>query len=234
MTESPSHPRRRAGRPRSAASRDAENLSEREIVEAAMRIVRTDGIDKLTMRRLSRELGVSAMAPYYYVADKEGLFDLVASEALKGISAPDKSVGPWSVQLRQLIDQVEERLHANPGVGEIVLAQILRGQRHIIAAVMGILFDAGFDERTVVVAYSMIHSYLFGRNQASRADVPAAIDVDLPPEIARAVRGLDQLRGHDYYEFGIDTLIAGLHVQLSRLQGADAERPGFTPGQTSR
>src|SRR6516165_9508850 len=70
-------------------------LSEAEIVEAALRVVREDGVDKLSMRRLSRELGVSPMAPYYYVADKRELLDLVATAALTGVRKPAPESGPW-------------------------------------------------------------------------------------------------------------------------------------------
>ena len=85
-------------------------LSESEIVEAALRVVRADGVDKLSMRRLSRELGVSPMAPYYYVADKRELLDLVATAALTGVRKPPPDAGPWQHRLHELIDQIDEML----------------------------------------------------------------------------------------------------------------------------
>jgi TetR/AcrR family tetracycline transcriptional repressor len=51
---------------RDSASRRAERgkpptLTEEQIVRAALDIIRTEGLDALSMRRLSRELGRSAM-----------------------------------------------------------------------------------------------------------------------------------------------------------------------------
>ncbi|MFE3290835.1 mycofactocin system transcriptional regulator MftR2 [Rhodococcus sp. NPDC059234] len=191
------------------------NLSEQEIVEAALRVVHDDGLDKLSMRRLSRELGVSAMAPYYYVSDKNELLDLVATAALAGVTAPDPTLA-WTERLRILIDQIDERLASYPGLGEILLEQMLRKQRRLIALVMEILFDAGFSERNVLAAYATIHTYLFGRSGASTQDPTMPDRTGLPEVVARATSHLDEVHGCDIYRFGVETLIAGLRVQLDR------------------
>ncbi|MFC4605002.1 mycofactocin system transcriptional regulator MftR2 [Rhodococcus kronopolitis] len=191
------------------------NLSEEEIVAAALRVVHEDGLDKLSMRRLSRELGVSAMAPYYYVSDKRELLDLVATAALAGIAAPDRD-GDWQTRLRTLIDQIDDRLARYPGLGEVLLEQMLRTQRHLVEMVMEILFDAGFSERNVLVAYGAIHTYLFGRSGIANQEPSIPDRSTLPEVIARAVRHLDKVHARDFYRFGAETLISGLGVQLDR------------------
>ncbi|MGW0042815.1 mycofactocin system transcriptional regulator MftR2 [Rhodococcus sp. NPDC003348] len=197
------------------------NLSEQEIVEAALRVIHQDGLEKLSMRRLSRELGVSAMAPYYYVSDKDELLDLVASAALDGIAAPDP--GPdWTERLRALIDQIDERLSTYPGLGEVLLEQMLRSQRHLVALVMEILYDAGFTDRNVFCAYATIHTYLYGRSGVSTQDPKIPDRAGLPEVVARATTNLDQLHGRDIYRFGVSTLISGLQVQLERQHRTSA------------
>ncbi|GAA4486108.1 hypothetical protein GCM10023094_41930 [Rhodococcus olei] len=191
------------------------NLSEQEIVEAALRVIHQDGLDKLSMRRLSRELGVSAMAPYYYVSDKDELLNLVAGAALGGITAPEPGP-PWTERLRILIDQIDQRLSTYPGLGEVLLEKMLRSQRDLVALVMDILFDAGFTDRNVFCAYSTIHTYLYGRSSVSTQDPTAPERTGLPEVVARATAHLDQVHGRDVYRFGVDTLIAGLQVQLDR------------------
>ncbi|MGW4478881.1 mycofactocin system transcriptional regulator MftR2 [Rhodococcus triatomae] len=191
------------------------NLSEQEIVSAALRVIHQDGLDKLSMRRLSRELGVSAMAPYYYVTDKHELLDLVATEALGGITAPDP--GPdWTERLRVVIDQIDERLSTYPGLGEVLLDRMLRSQRHLVALVMDILFDAGFSDRNVYCAYATIHTYLYGRSGVTTQDPSIPDRTSLPEPIARATAHLDRIHGPDVYRFGVATLIAGLQAQLER------------------
>ena len=87
-------------------------LSEAQIIEAALRVIRKDGVDGLSMRRLSKELGVTPMAPYYYVSDKQALLDLVVSAALGGIEIPAAGVGPWHVRLRLVVDQIDQQVRA--------------------------------------------------------------------------------------------------------------------------
>lgn len=191
-------------------------LSESEIVEAALRVVREDGVEKLSMRRLSRELGVSPMAPYYYVADKRELLDLVATAALTGVRKPSPESGPWQQRLRELIDQIDDKLRKHPGLGDVLIEQMLGKQLDLIAAVMEILFDAGFDERNVLASYATIHTYLFGRGRVNPRDRTALSEAALPDAVARAVKHMGDLRGKYSYDFGMDVLIAGLEAQLVR------------------
>ncbi|MGW4248408.1 mycofactocin system transcriptional regulator MftR2 [Nocardia sp. NPDC004722] len=191
-------------------------LSESEIVEAALRVVRQDGVEKLSMRRLSRELGVSPMAPYYYVADKRELLDLVATAALTGVRKPPPEFGTWQMRLRDLIDQIDEKLRKHPGLGDVLIEQMLGKQLDLIAAVMEILFDAGFDERNVLSAYATIHTYLFGRSKVNPRDRNALLDRVLPEAVERATKHLADLRGRYSYDFSMDVLIAGLEAQLVR------------------
>ncbi|MVU84036.1 TetR family transcriptional regulator [Nocardia sp. ET3-3] len=191
-------------------------LSESEIVEAALRVVRQDGVEKLSMRRLSRELGVSPMAPYYYVADKRELLDLVATAALTGVRKPPPEFGTWQMRLRDLIDQIDEKLRKHPGLGDVLIEQMLGKQLDLIAAVMEILFDAGFDERNVLSAYATIHTYLFGRSKVNPRDRSALVDRALPEAVERAIKHLADLRGKYSYDFSMDVLIAGLEAQLVR------------------
>ncbi|MTE17009.1 mycofactocin system transcriptional regulator MftR2 [Nocardia aurantiaca] len=191
-------------------------LSESEIVEAALRVVRQDGVEKLSMRRLSRELGVSPMAPYYYVADKRELLDLVATAALAGVRKPPPEFGTWQMRLRDLIDQIDEKLRKHPGLGDVLIEQMLGKQLDLIAAVMEILFDAGFDERNVLSAYATIHTYLFGRSKVNPRDRAGLLDRVLPEAVERATKHLADLRGKYAYDFSMDVLIAGLEAQLVR------------------
>ncbi|MET8873408.1 mycofactocin system transcriptional regulator MftR2 [Nocardia sp. NPDC004604] len=209
---------RNHGGPGSAANR---TLSESEIVEAALRVVREDGVEKLSMRRLSRELGVSPMAPYYYVADKRELLDLVASAALTGVRKPAPDSGPWQHRLRDLIDQIDDKLRKHPGLGDVLIEQMLGKQLDLIAAIMEILFEAGFNDRNVLAAYATIHTYLFGRRRVNPRERSPLSEVALPESVERATKYMADLRGKYAYDFGMEVLIDGLQAQLVRQPGPD-------------
>ncbi|MBF6211498.1 TetR/AcrR family transcriptional regulator C-terminal domain-containing protein [Nocardia puris] len=196
-------------------------LSESEIVEAALRVVREDGVEKLSMRRLSRELGVSPMAPYYYVADKRELLDLVASAALTGVRTPPPESGPWQERLRDLVDQIDEKLRKHPGLGDVLIEQMLGKQLDLIAAIMEILAEAGFSDRNVLSGYATVHTYLFGRRRVNPREHSPLTDVALPEVVRRATEYMPDLRGKYTYDFGMEVLVAGLEAQLVRQRGGD-------------
>jgi len=210
-------------------SAKAERLSEDQIIDAALAIIRESGVESLSMRSLSRQLGVSPMAAYYYVRDKQGLLDLVAKRALSEVQIPDKSVGPWYVRLQLLVDQVEAGLRHNQGIAEVLLGRIMFSQRSVMNAIMEVLEEAGFEGPNVVKAYALIHTYLFGRYRV------AIEHHDLEPsrvEEGEGAPGHDDtvqrmapftmnLGGRDYYSFGIETLIYGLRSQLRRQDVTD-------------
>jgi AcrR family transcriptional regulator len=204
----------------------AERLTEDQIIDAALAIIKESGVQALSMRSLSRQLGVSAMAAYYYVNDKQGLLDLVAKRALGEIEIPDRSLGPWYLRLRVVIDQVEAELRRNQGIAEVLLGRTMFSQRRVMNAVMEILEDAGFDGPNVINAYALIHTYLFGRYRVvvGQHDMEEArlVDGGDPQDVVNRLSPFTKnLVGRDYYSFGIETLIYGLRSQLRRQNAAD-------------
>jgi TetR/AcrR family transcriptional regulator, tetracycline repressor protein len=196
-------------------------LTEEQIVDAALQVVRAEGVDGLTMRRLSRELGVSPMAAYYHVAGKQELLDLVAARALADISAPTQRQLAWHVRLRILIDRIDTELRHHRGVEEVLLERMHTTQRHVMRALMDLFAEAGFDDAGIVMAYATVHTYLFGRYRVSLEGPPdqASGDggrSDDPDIVARLLPTVSALRGRDYYEFGVETVIEGLRAQLRR------------------
>jgi TetR/AcrR family tetracycline transcriptional repressor len=202
-----------------ASARRPGNLNEQEVVDAALRIIRVGGVDELSMRRLSRELGVSTMAAYYYVKDKNQLLDLVASSVLADVTVAPPAEDPWYVRLRSVIDQVDAELRSHPGIGEVLLERMASTHQNVLNGVMSILVSAGFEERSVILAYATIHTYLFGRYKVSTQELPARRPDHTNVETVQSLsRHLSELRARDYYSFGVDTVIEGLRAQLRRQQ----------------
>lgn len=63
-----------------------------DILDEAMRILRTESRDALSMRRLASDLGVTPMAIYHYVKDKPALIDALLERVWAQIRV-DQSVG---------------------------------------------------------------------------------------------------------------------------------------------
>src|ERR1700754_491660 len=114
--------------PRSTRDRPAKApLSKDAIVDAAMKVLREDGIDAVTMRRVAGELDTGAASLYVYVANadelKQEIFDRVVGE----IPEPDVGADDWRAQMRQLGRDTVATLDRYPGIASVAIAHIPSG-----------------------------------------------------------------------------------------------------------
>jgi TetR/AcrR family tetracycline transcriptional repressor len=198
-------------------------LTEDQIVDAALAVIRTEGLEALSMRRLSRELGRSAMAAYWYVEDKQQLLNLVAKKMLAEVPLPDPDSGTWDERLRKVVAAIDAKLREHPGIAEILLQRMLSTDRRLMNGVFEILISAGLEGPETFLTYAMIHTYLFGRYQVvlHADELPDEEQVDnLEDAVATQLPHLQSLRGRDFFSFGVDTIIAGLQARLAAKASA--------------
>lgn len=192
-------------------------MTEDQIVDAALAVIRTEGLDALSMRRLSRELGRSAMAAYWYVEDKQQLLNLVARKMLAEVPLPNPQSGTWEQQLRTVVADIDAKLREHAGIAEILLQRMLSTDRRLMNGIFEILQAAGFDGPEIFLTYAMIHTYLFGRYQVvlHADELPYQNQVDKHEDtVAELMPHLHHLRGRDFFSYGVDTIVAGLHARL--------------------
>jgi AcrR family transcriptional regulator len=139
--------------------RDA-GLGRDEVVRAALQIADTEGVDRITMRRVSKALGVTPMALYRYLPDKAALVDVVVDESLRALPAVDPA-GAVLTELRRFCGGLHELLVDHPGLARAVSDRALEGP---VATSMGdqileLLLRHGLGEReassVLVSAFSL-------------------------------------------------------------------------------
>src|ERR1700681_3567886 len=90
-------------------------LTRAAIVGRALKIGETEGLDAVSLRRLASEFGVTPMALYRHVRDKQDLTNAMAELTMEGL---DLTVGfrasmSWTDQVRRAMlnfrDQIDER-----------------------------------------------------------------------------------------------------------------------------
>jgi AcrR family transcriptional regulator len=190
--------------PRSARS---QSLSLDEIVDAALDLLRESGLEGLTMRAVASRLGVTPMAMYYYVADKDELLRL-ASERVSAVSGPlELKDDDWEESLRTYLLAVWGEYARYPGLASYAIGQPNLGVTSTSLA-QGVKFfqDAGFQPKSARLAWSFAMTYIHGRMSVDahlghRSDAPR----------------MHGLRARDYVEFGVDMVITGLR----ELRAAD-------------
>ena len=108
--------------PRSRRDRPAKPALSREaIVDAALAIVRAEGIDALTMRRLAQTLDTGPASLYVYVANRDELWDLVFDEAIGSIETEPTDPARWREQVHDLGDEHDGEHNPAPAVGVALL-----------------------------------------------------------------------------------------------------------------
>jgi TetR/AcrR family tetracycline transcriptional repressor len=189
-------------------------LTEEQIVDAALEVIHSEGVDALSMRRLSRELGRSAMVAYSYVADKNDLLDLVGRKLLSRVAVPPPNSGTWDERLRAVLKGIDAQLHRYPGMAGVMLERMMGSDRRVINGIMEILVSAGFEGANAHLSYATIHTYLFGRYQVVLQGDHAYPPGEIEDTLAALRPDLDGLRGRDFFDYGLDVVIDGLRARL--------------------
>lgn len=90
-------------------------LTREEILDAALRIVDSDGLDALTMRRLGSDLGVDPMMIYRHVPNKEALLDLTVERMRSKMALADLPEQPAQM-LEAIFAEYRRVLAAHPNM----------------------------------------------------------------------------------------------------------------------
>jgi AcrR family transcriptional regulator len=122
-----------------------------------------EGVDRLSMRALARELGVSPMALYRHVADKDGLLDGLVESLLAELQLPDTS-RPWASRLRELAAEVRALAGRHPETFVLLLRRRAAsagalGPREAVLAALG---EAGLDADRAATVERLVSTVVFG------------------------------------------------------------------------
>jgi AcrR family transcriptional regulator len=154
---------------RSVAGGNTGQLSRSMILQAALRIVDRDGVDGLSMRRLSDALGRDPVMLYRHVPNKAAVLDGVAEIVLAQLSVDDTD-SDWAGQLRTVAHDFRQLALAHPNVVSLLVTRPLAtplGQRppgmlRPLEDVLALLTSAGFTGDDALRIYRVLFGYLHG------------------------------------------------------------------------
>jgi TetR/AcrR family tetracycline transcriptional repressor len=209
--------------------RDRPALSRDSVITAALNLVDRDGLNKLTMRALGRELGVDPMAAYYHVPNKTALLDGVVEAVWAELELPGMTEDPWQDQLRESAWSILATLRRHPQALPIMASRpnISTAGLRMANHVLGLLDLAGLPPHQALTTLNAAGEFILGHALAETgALLPTGVagDADLPsayrsvvengalPHLARALGAVDigTVHGDDIFEVGIAHLIAGI------------------------
>lgn len=133
-----------ANQTRSPRERPAKRALSREwIVEETLRILRTEGLEKVTMRRVAQALETGPASLYVYVANTAELHAAVLDELLASLDA--RAAGDWRRRVERLLGQYSEVLFAHPGLARSALVLRPAGPNavRLYDLLLGLLLEGG-------------------------------------------------------------------------------------------
>jgi AcrR family transcriptional regulator len=225
MSSEPS-PRSRRNRPAKPA------LSREAIVDAALAIVREEGIDALTMRRLAQSLDTGPASLYVYVANRDELWDLVFDEAIGSIETEPTDPARWREQVHALAGRMVNMMVVEyPGMARMAMARIPVGDNalRVNESMLSLLKAGGVGDQAAAYAADLLSMYVTAiayeqslyaqlyadpeheqREVVRIAERFAAISPERFPTIAALRRQLTTGDGEERFSLGLDVIINGL------------------------
>jgi AcrR family transcriptional regulator len=138
-------------------------LSREAVIDAGLGVLRSEGIDGVTMRRVAAELDTGAASLYVYVSNREDLlnqmFDAVAGEI---DTDDDADPARWREQLEALLTAARDAMDRYPGIARVPLANVPTGPNATRVAdhMLGLLRAGGVDDRSAAWFVDVISLYI--------------------------------------------------------------------------
>jgi AcrR family transcriptional regulator len=140
MTAHAREPRSRRERPAKPA------LTRAGIVATAVELMRAEGLERVTMRRLAQELDTGPASLYVYVRNTAELHAAVLDELLGAVDlAPAGAVGDWRERLVHVLTSYIEVLFEHPALARSALVARPSGTHYLdlVEAVLALLSEGG-------------------------------------------------------------------------------------------
>lgn len=234
------------GLPPALASRPARtqaaapDLTRDRIVAAAVDLVDAEGMSALSMRRVATGLGVSTMALYRHVRNRNDLILLMIDEAIGRYPLPADPPEGWRAQLELSARLLWHSFHRHPWLGPVLsitrpqlVPNALRHADWTVAALSGL----GLHPESVLRIHATLFSFLRGLATGLADEAQAEQDTGLTSDEWMAARE-DQLvrllgtgplgallaaAGHEdlrldldsLFEFGLARLLDGVESYLA-------------------
>jgi len=225
--------------------RRARRLDRAAIVVAALQLMDEVGVDGLTMRRLAKQLGVTAASLYRHVRDKDELLVLLADEIAGQVPLVRTDIA-WQLALIELAGAVRSGLLQHRDAARLMASLPPGGVHRLnhIEAILGVLRAAGFSGRDAAwAAYhfnNLVTEFVADEvrlvtTAAQAGRTPGELQAEaraqlrsLPREqFPSLVEVADELVSDDaeaVFEFGVRLLLRGLE-RLGGARGDDARAP---------
>ncbi|MGV9244717.1 TetR/AcrR family transcriptional regulator [Streptomyces sp. NPDC003710] len=222
MTAHPPAPRSRRDRPaKPALTRDG-------IVDTAVALMRAEGLERVTMRRLAQELDTGPASLYVYVRNTAELHAAVLDRLLGEVDLSAAGAeGDWRERLVRLLTSYVDVLFAHPALARAALVARPAGEHYLdlVEAVLALLAEGGVPSARASWGLDLLLQYATASaaEHSAQGQTPRTKDdwdaltralrdasPDRHPQIAALGTTLLSGTGEERLAWGFQVLISGI------------------------
>ncbi|MFG1609322.1 TetR/AcrR family transcriptional regulator [Actinoplanes sp. NPDC049265] len=208
-------------------------LSRDGVVGLAFRIMREEGLERVTMRRLASELDTGPASLYVYVRNTAELHGALLDELLAELFVESETLGApadWRDRLIDLLSRFAELLFGYPSLARSLLVLMPHGPRYLrlVDTVLGLLLEGGASPRAaawgvdVLVAHAVATAAEHGTRDES---VTGADEFDTLATVAASASAsdyphLDRVRDELFSGTGGERMRWSFEVLLRGIESA--------------
>jgi TetR/AcrR family transcriptional regulator, tetracycline repressor protein len=140
------------------------SISRAQVIDAAVKAVRAEGYEHMTIRSLAADLGVAPMSLYRHVRDKDDLLGEVVDRMLSRAWRPRAPESDWRAYVAEANEKLRRFLVAQPAALHVFLRHpvVTPAARHRMATVISVLEHGGVPGEQAPRAYATLHTYTIG------------------------------------------------------------------------
>jgi AcrR family transcriptional regulator len=211
-------------------------ISRDAIVEAAIRILDTEGADALTIRRLATELDTGPATLYWHIAGKEELGELVYDRLMGEVELPEVDPGRWEEQLKEVARQGYRVMLAHNDAVKLSIGRVPMGPNmlRVMEWSLALLRGAGIPDDVASYFGDLLGRYIdasvlevtaapaLGGSDRDPAAVSAMVQDyfgSLPPDrfpnLLAMAATMFEPSDDERFEMGLDILVRGLAAHIA-------------------
>ena len=201
-------------------------LTRQGIIDVSLAILREEGLNKVTMRRIAEALDTGPASLYVYVHNTADLHAQILDALLLGVTEPLSMEGTWRDHLKHTLTRYTLILFQYPEIARMTLITHPSGPNYLalIEHLLALLKEGGMSDREAAWTVDLLllyatanaaeHSTRKSSSQAAGedavlAEVVSTIDTSMYPHIAELGDELLSGSGPDRFQWGIDVFLTG-------------------------
>lgn len=196
------------------------SLTQDQVAAAALAVADRDGLAGLSMRAVAKELGMSTMALYRYVRDRDELEGLIIDLVLGEVDTAPPPDGPWRERVEVMAVRMRDALAAHAAIVPLTMTHRhdSPGTLRWGETVTGIMAGAGIEGRAAAIALRALIAYVTGAIQLEHlgalsgvgTDVIAELPAETFPNMAKTAQHARGIGPDEEFLGGLTALLRGL------------------------